>query len=31
MQRANHDPGHLRQPNVLPFSASEGCYPENLA
>jgi hypothetical protein len=30
MQRANQDLCRLRQPNLLPFSASERCYPGNL-
>jgi hypothetical protein len=30
MKNANHDLIHLRQPNVLPFSASWWCYLGNL-
>jgi len=30
MNNANHDLIHLRQPNVLPFSASWSCYLGNL-
>ncbi len=30
MQHANQDPSPLRQPNVLPFSASWRCYLGNL-
>ncbi len=30
MKNANHDPNRLRQPNVLPFSASWRCYLGNL-
>ncbi len=29
MQRVNQIPNRLRQPNVLPFSASWRCYPGN--
>ncbi len=29
MQRVNQIPNRLRQPNVLPFSASSRCYPGN--
>ena len=30
MQCPDQDPSPRRQPNVLPFTASEKCYPGNL-